>query len=182
MMEFDEEQWKINIIEGKVLSNFLIPILLLIGGLAAFNSVGFSPLHAINKDQLPVFGPQTFSLILYGSASLVLGGFLLFFIKSTGGYIQFEKTSQQIILTYNNQIGEFQPLFFSYNFQELDCVKILYKERPYRKQSILLIFKDNKEIEIWSTDNPARFKEAESFIINLTMEMQFALEVTQQKN
>jgi hypothetical protein len=193
MIEFDEDQWQINVKGSNQLQNYLIPVILLIGGGKAFASIGFTPF--LNKEliadsnlyssatQLPIFGPQSFSLIGYGSAALVLGGFLLFstFSNLGAGSIKFEKSSKQIILAFKNYIGESQRLFFSYNFQELQSIKIIYIETPYRKQSIFLVLKGGREIPIWSTDQPAKFNQAESFITNLGLEMSFSTEIVQRK-
>jgi hypothetical protein len=193
MIEFDEEEWQINIQGSNQIQNYFIPIVLLIGGIKAFASIGFSPITLgelrtnptlySESTQLPIFGPQSFSLIGYGSAALVLGGFLLFSTLSNlgAGTIKFEKTSQQIILAFKNYIGENQKLFFSYNFQELQCIRIIYVESPYRKQSIFLALKGGRQIPIWSSDQPAKFSDAELFVTNLGLEMGFSTEIIQRK-
>lgn len=193
MIEFDEQEWQINVRGSNQPQNYFIPLILLIGGLKAFASIGFAPIKIGEltsnptlyspATQSPIFGPQSFSLIGYGSAALVLGGFLLFstFSNLGAGTIKFEKTSQQIILAFKNYIGETQRLFFSYNFKELQSIKILYVERPYRKQSIFLVLKGGREIPIWSTDQPSKFNEAELFITNLGLEMGFSTEIVQRK-
>lgn len=193
MIEFDEDEWQINVPGSNQPQNYFIPIVLLIGGLKAFASIGFSPFIGVELNntlplystttQLPIFGPQSFSLIGYGSAALVLGGFLLFstFSNLGAGSIKFEKGSQQIVLAFKNYIGETQKLFFSYNFQELQCIRILYVESPYRKQSIFLVLKGEREIPIWSSDQPSKFNQAELFITNLGLEMSFSTEIVQRK-
>lgn len=193
MIEFDQTEWQINVKGSNQPQNYIIPIILLLGGLKAFESIGFSPSIFIENNtnttlyssttHLPIFGPQSFSLIGYGSAALVLGGFLLFstFSNLGAGSIKFEKPSQQIRLAFKNYIGETQRLFFSYNFQELQCIKIIYVESPYKKQSIFLALKGGREIPIWSTDQPGKFNEAELFVTNLGLEMGFSTEIIQKK-
>jgi hypothetical protein len=185
MVEFDENEWQINLQGNNQPQNYIIPTLLLIAGFEAYNYTGFFSFFNIffeNDSLQPVikgFGAQSFSLLSYGSAALVLGGFLLFSaIWNIGaGSIKFEKKNQQITLVFKNYPGKNEKVFFSYNFRELQCIKIVYTESPVRKQSIFLVLEGNREIPISLTQDPSKFLVSESFITNLGLEMGFNTEI-----
>lgn len=185
MVEFDENEWQINLPGNNQPQNYVIPIVLIIAGFETYNYTGFCSLINIlfkNEEIQPVikgFGAQSFSLLSYGSAALVLGGFLLFsaICNIGAGSIKFEKQNQQITLAFKNYPGKNERLFFSYNFRELQCLKIMYTETPVKKQSIFLVLEGNREIPIWSTQDPSRFVLSESFITNLGLEMGFNTEI-----
>ena len=152
MLEFNEEEWQINLPGNNQLQNYLIPIVLLIAGLGAYSYTGFcsvfSDFLALNifhstppKPLLNGFGAQSFSLLSYGSGALVLGGFLLFsaLLDIGAGSIRFDKNNQQITLAFKGYPGKNERIFFSYSFKELQCIKIMYTESPVRKQGLFLV-------------------------------------------
>ena len=53
----------------------------------------------------------------------------------------------------------------------------MYTETPVKKQSVFLVLEGNREIPIWSTQDPSRFVLSESFITNLGLEMGFNTEI-----
>ena len=132
MIEFDQNEWQINVKGSNQPQNYFIPIILLLGGLKAFESIGFSPnLFSENNTKatlysttthLLIFGPQSFSLIGYGSAALVLGGFLLFstFSNLGAGSIKFEKASLL------NQKGTSKALLYIFFICSLYIYNIYY--------------------------------------------------------
>jgi hypothetical protein len=190
MIEFDEDQWQINLPGNNQPQNYVIPTILLVGGLSAYNSTGFCSLFSnnlfnnflMNQPSEPLingFGAQSFSLLSYGSAALVLGGFLFFsaFCNIGAGSIKFEKTNEQITIAFKGYPGKNERLFFSYSFRELQCIKILYTQTPVRTQSLFLILEGSREIPIWSSQDPSKFTISESFITNLGLEMGFDTEI-----
>jgi hypothetical protein len=190
MLEFNEEEWQINLPGNNQLQNYFIPIVLLIAGLGAYSYTGFcsvfSDFLAVNifhstppKPLLNGFGAQSFSLLSYGSGALVLGGFLLFsaILDIGAGSIRFDKNNQQITLAFKGYPGKNERIFFSYSFKELQCIKIMYTESPVRKQGLFLVLEGNREIPIWSTQDPSKFIQSESFITNLGLEMGFNTEI-----
>lgn len=190
MIEFDEDQWQINLPGNNQPQNYVIPIILLVGGLGAYNSTGFCSIFSIKsftsfnenittEPLISGFGAQSFSLLSYGSAALVLGGFLLFSAISNigAGSIRFEKTNEQITLAFKGYPGKNEKLFFSYSFRELQCIKILYTQTPVRTQSLFLVLEGSREIPIWSSQDPSKFSVSESFITNLGLEMGFNTEI-----
>nr|YP_010478868.1 photosystem I assembly protein ycf4 [Neustupella aerophytica]UVI61173.1 photosystem I assembly protein ycf4 [Neustupella aerophytica] len=188
MIEFDEDKWQINLPGNNQPQNYIIPTILLVGGLKAYNSIGFCPLFSLNifpnltnQDQSLIngFGAQSFSLLGYGSAALVLAGFLFFsaFCNIGAGSIRFEKTNEQITLAFKGYPGKNERLFFSYSFRELQCIKILYTQTPVRTQSLFLVLEGSREIPIWSSQDPSKFLISESFVTNLGLEMGFTTEI-----
>ncbi len=184
MIEFDEDQWQINLSGSNQPQNYVIPTILLIGGLGAYNYTGFCSIFSLfqtNSSQPVIngFGAQSFSLLSYGSAALVLGGFLFFSAISNigAGSIKFEKNNEQITLAFKGYPGKNEKLFFSYSFRELQCIKILYSQTPVRTQSLFLVLQGSREIPIWSTQDPSKFSISESFITNLGLEMGFNTEI-----
>jgi hypothetical protein len=190
MLEFNEEEWQINLPGNNQLQNYFIPIILLIAGLGAYSYTGFcsvfSDFLVVNifhstpsKPLLNGFGAQSFSLLSYGSGALVLGGFLLFsaILDIGAGSIRFDKNNQQITLAFKGYPGKNERIFFSYSFKELQCIKIMYTESPVRKQGLFLVLEGNREIPIWSTQDPSKFIQSESFITNLGLEMGFNTEI-----
>lgn len=190
MLQFDENEWQISLPGNNQLQNYFIPIILLVAGLGAYSYTGFcsvfSDLLVINilhstptKPLLNEFGAQSFSLLSYGSGALVLGGFLLFsaLLDIGAGSIRFDKGNQQITLAFKGYPGKNERIFFSYSFRELQCIKIMYTESPVRKQGLFLVLEGNREIPIWSTQDPAKFILSESFITNLGLEMGFNTEI-----
>lgn len=185
MINFDETQWEIKLPGNNQPQNYVIPIFLIIAGFEAYIYTGFFSFVNIFYDKTDVkplingFGAQSFSLLSYGSAALVLGGFLLFSaIWNIGaGSIKFEKSNQQITLAFKNYPGKNERLFFSYNFRELQSIKIIYTNSPVRKQSLFLVLEGNREIPIWSSQDPSAFSLSESFITNLGLEMGFNTEI-----
>lgn len=185
MVEFNENEWQIKVPGNNRLQNYIIPIILIIAGLEAYTYTGFcSVLNLLsNSDQakplITGFGAQSFSLLSYGSAALVLGGFLYFsaICDIGAGLIKFDKTNQQITLIFKGYPGGNERLFFSYSFRELQSIKILYTETPIKKQSIFLVLESNREIPVLSTQNPSQFILSESFITNLGLEMGFTTEI-----
>lgn len=181
MIDFDEEKWQINILGNNQIQNYFIPIILLGGGLGAYSYVGFiSPLKSfINEPALQLFNAQTFSLLSYGSAALVLGGFLLFsvLLNIGAGSIRFEKENQQITLAFKGYPGKNERLFFCYTFRELRAIKIVYNETPVRRQGLFLVLDGNREIPLFSNQSPSNFKKLESFVINLGIEMDFNIDI-----
>ena len=162
----------------------------MVAGLGAYSYTGFcsvfSDLLVINilhstptKPLLNGFGAQSFSLLSYGSGALVLGGFLLFsaLLDIGAGSIRFDKGTQQITLAFKGYPGKNERIFFSYSFRELQCIKIMYTESPVRKQGLFLVLEGNREIPIWSTQDPSKFILSESFITNLGLEMGFNTEI-----
>ena len=190
MLEFDENEWQISLPGNNQLQNYFIPIILLVAGLGAYSYTGFcsvfSDLLVINilhstptKPLLNGSGAQSFSLLSYGSGALVLGGFLLFsaLLDIGAGSIRFDKSNQQITLAFKGYPGKNERIFFSYSFRELQCIKIMYTESPVRKQGLFLVLEGNREIPIWSTQDPSKFILSESFITNLGLEMGFNTEI-----
>ena len=190
MLEFNEDEWQISLPGNNQLQNYIIPIVLLVAGLGAYSYTGFcsvfSDLLVTNifhstptKPLLNGFGAQSFSLLSYGSGALVLGGFLLFsaILDIGAGSIKFDKNNQQITLAFKGYPGKNERIFFSYSFKELQCIKILYTETPVRKQGLFLVLEGNREIPIWSTQDPSKFILSESFVTNLGLEMGFNTEI-----
>jgi hypothetical protein len=182
MTEFDEDQWEINLRGSNQPQNYLIPTILLIGGLGAYNYTGFCSIFSLFKSSQPIingFGAQSFSLLSYGSAALVLGGFLFFsaICNIGAGSVKFEKNNEQITLAFKGYPGKNEKLFFSYSFKELQCIKILYSQTPVRTQSLFLVLQGSREIPIWTTQDPSKFSMSESFITNLGLEMGFNTEI-----
>nr|YP_010479006.1 photosystem I assembly protein ycf4 [Lietzensia polymorpha]UVI61311.1 photosystem I assembly protein ycf4 [Lietzensia polymorpha] len=190
MIEFDEDKWQINLPGNNQPKNYVIPTILLVGGLGAYNSTGFCSIFSNSlfsnwttvKTSQPLingFGAQSFSLLSYGSAALVLGGFLFFsaICNIGAGSIRFEKTNEQITLAFKGYPGKNERLFFSYSFRELQCIKILYTQTPVRTQSLFLVLEGSREIPIWSSQDPSKFIISESFITNLGLEMGFNTEI-----
>ena len=190
MLEFDENEWQISLPGNNQPQNYGIPIILILGGLGAYTYTGFCTLLSnsflshianINSNQPLIngFGAQSFSLLSYGSAALVLGGFLLFsaFSNIGAGSIRFEKGNQQITLAFKGYPGKNERLFFSYSFRELQSIKIMYTESPVRKQDLFLVLEGNREIPIWSSQDPSKFSISESFVTNLGLEMGFNTEI-----
>lgn len=190
MIEFDENRWQINLPGNNQPQNYIIPTILLVGGFKAYNSIGFCSLYllnifpnitTINQNQplIKGFGAQSFSLLSYGSAALVLAGFLFFsaICNIGAGSIKFEKTNQQITLAFKGYPGKNERLFFSYSFRELQCIKILYTQTPVRTQSLFLVLESSREIPIWTSQDPSKFIISESFVTNLGLEMGFNTEI-----
>lgn len=190
MLEFNEDKWQISLPGNNQLQNYLIPIILLVAGLGAYSYTGFCSVfsdfvvtnifHSTpSKPLLNGFGAQSFSLLSYGSGALVLGGFLLFsaILDIGAGSIKFDKSNQQITLAFKGYPGKNERIFFSYSFKELQCIKILYTETPVRKQGLFLVLEGNREIPIWSTQDPSKFIISESFVTNLGLEMGFNTEI-----
>ena len=182
MTEFDEDQWEINLRGSNQPQNYFIPTILLIGGLGAYNYTGFCSIFSLFKISQPIingFGAQSFSLLSYGSAALVLGGFLFFsaICNIGAGSVKFEKNNEQITLAFKGYPGKNEKLFFSYSFKELQCIKILYSQTPVRTQSLFLVLQGSREIPIWTTQDPSKFSMSESFITNLGLEMGFNTEI-----
>ena len=190
MLEFDEDQWQISLPGNNQLQNYFIPIILLFAGLGAYSYTGFCSvfsdfltvniLHSTaTKPLINGFGAQSFSLLSYGSGALVLGGFLLFsaILDIGAGSIRFDKNNQQITLAFKGYPGKNERIFFSYSFRELQCIKIMYTESPVRKQGLYLVLEGNREIPIWSTQDPSKFILSESFVTNLGLEMGFNTEI-----
>jgi hypothetical protein len=183
MIEFDEENWEIKLLGNNQFQNYFIPIILLIGGIGAYSYVGFISLIPGNFGQpslIPTFNAQTFSLLSYGSAALVLGGFLLFSVLSNigAGLIKFEKDNQQITLAFKGYPGKNERLFFSYNFRDLKSLKMIYKNSPVPQQSFSFILEGGREIPIWSTSNVSNFQKLEAFLTNLSLEMNLDIEIS----
>nr|YP_010478586.1 photosystem I assembly protein ycf4 [Chlorobotrys sp.]UVI60891.1 photosystem I assembly protein ycf4 [Chlorobotrys sp.] len=190
MIEFDENEWQINLPGNNQPQNYIIPTILVGGGLGAYTYTGFCSILPTNlwtnfvddtsRQSLIIgFGAQSFSLISYGSAALVLGGFLFFSaINNIGaGSIRFEKMNEQITLGFKGYPGKNERLFFSYSFRELQCIKILYTQTPVRTQSLFLVLEGRREIPIWTSQDPSKFIISESFITNLGLEMGFNTEI-----
>lgn len=188
MLEFNKDEWQINLLGNNQIQNYVIPLVLIIGGLATYNYTGFCSIFYIffnsieSKPLLKGFGAQSFSLLSYGSAALVLGGFLLFstILDIGAGFIKFDKNNEQISFAFKGYPGKNERIFFSYNFKELECIKILYPEAPVKKQILFIILEGNREIPIWSTQDPSKFIISESFITNLALEMGFTTEIVDQ--
>nr|AOW70784.1 photosystem I assembly protein ycf4 [Monodopsis sp. MarTras21] len=190
MLEFNEEEWQISLPGNNQFQNYIIPLILLIAGLGAYSYTGFCSVfsdlivknifHTVpSRPLINGFGAQSFSLLSYGSGALVLGGFLLFsaILDIGAGSIKFDKNNQQITLAFKGYPGENERIFFSYSFKELQCIKILYTETPVRKQGLFLVLEGNREIPIWSTQDPSKFILSESFVTNLGLEMGFNTEI-----
>lgn len=190
MSKFNEEEWQIDLPGNNQFQNYIIPFILIIAGIGAYSYTGFCSLFSdfllVNilhmsptKPLINGFGAQSFSLLSYGSGALVLGGFLLFsaFLDIGAGSIKFDKNNQQITLAFKGYPGKNERIFFSYSFKELQCIKILYTETPIRKQGLFLVLDGNREIPIWSTQDPSKFIASESFITNLGLEMGFNTEI-----
>lgn len=178
MIEFDESNWQIKLLGNNQLQNYFIPIILLLGGIGAYSYVGFLSLFS-EKVIIPTFNAQTFSLLSYGSAALVLGGFLLFSVISNigAGLIKFEKNNQQITLAFKGYPGKNERLFFSYSFRELKSIKIVYTQTPIPRQGLFLVLEGYREIPIWSGQDVSKFQKSESFITNLGIEMNLNIEI-----
>lgn len=190
MLEFNEEEWQISLPGNNQFQNYIVPLTLLIAGLGAYSYTGFCSVfsdlivknifHTVPSTPLiNGFGAQSFSLLSYGSGALVLGGFLLFsaILDIGAGSIKFDKSNQQITLAFKGYPGENERIFFSYSFKELQCIKILYTETPIRKQGLFLVLEGNREIPIWSTQDPSKFILSESFVTSLGLEMGFNTEI-----
>nr|YP_009551048.1 photosystem I assembly protein ycf4 [Pseudellipsoidion edaphicum]QAA11984.1 photosystem I assembly protein ycf4 [Pseudellipsoidion edaphicum] len=182
MIEFDESNWQIKLLGNNQFQNYFIPIILLFGGIGAYSYVGFLSIFSmktIQKVGIPTFNAQTFSLLSYGSAALVLGGFLLFSVLSNigAGLIKFEKNNQQITLAFKGYPGKNERLFFSYNFRELKSIKIVYTQSPVPRQGLFLVLEGSREIPIWSGQDVSKFPRSESFITNLGIEMNLNIEI-----
>lgn len=180
MIEFDQKNWQIKLLGNNRIENYFIPVILLVGGLSAYSSIGFITLNQSNIEQkILLFNAQSFSLLSYGSAALVLSGFLLFsiFLNIGSGLITFEKQNQQITLAFKGYPGKNERLFFSYNFRELIAIKIVYNQTPVRKQGLFLVLEGNREIPLWSGQDPIIFQQSETFLTNLGLEMGINIEI-----
>jgi len=181
-VEFDKKNWQLNFSGTRNYSNLWIPIFLIIAGTKAYEFAGFLSLDfsKINTQQV-ISGPQTFSLLLYASAALVIGGFLAFSIFSNVGAscIKFDKKNEQLILSFQGYKTANQRKFLSYNFREVQAIKILYTEVPRRKQTVIFALDGGRELPIWVSEDASLFQNFELFLTDVGLEMGFCTEISE---
>jgi hypothetical protein len=97
------------------------------------------------------FLPQGITMMFYGTAGLVLSFYIFLTIlwNVGSGYNEFSKSDQLVRIVRRGFPGKNQTLFFSYEFQNIESIKFLFKQGLNPRCNILLILKDKREIPLF---------------------------------
>nr|YP_010444347.1 Ycf4 [Fibrocapsa japonica]UTE95233.1 Ycf4 [Fibrocapsa japonica] len=155
------------IIGSKRLSNYLIALMLLLGGVG-FLLAGFSSYLDLNL--LPIGNPKNLSFIpqgiimsFYGSVALMI----CFYISLTilwdvgGGYNEFNKIENLVRIVRKGFPGKNREIYLVYPISSIDCIKLSVKEGLNPQRTICLCIKDKREIPLTQVQQPMPLGELE---------------------
>lgn len=123
-----------------------------LAGLSSYFQINF--LYFTDTSQI-AFIPQGIAMLFYGTGAIGIGCYLFFtiFLNIGSGYNEFSRKDQVVRIVRVGFPGQNQSLFFSYEFQNLQSVKLIIKQGLNPRSNILLVLKDKREIPLF----PAQF-------------------------
>jgi hypothetical protein len=170
------------IIGSKRISNYLITIILFLGGLGFFFS-GLSSYYKINilpfsnlKELL--FIPQGIIMTFYGTVAIIISFYIFLTIlwDIGGGYNEFNKKEKLIKIVRKGFPGKNKDILLIYPFNNIKSVKLSIKEGLNGKRIILLCTKDQREIPISPIEQPLNLTNLEEKASELALFLEVKLE------
>ena len=163
----EDQIYKETIVGSKRLSNYLLVVILLIGGfgflLTGLSSfIQFNLLPFLDIEEL-LFIPQGIIMVFYGVAALTTSFYIILTIvwDVGGGYNEFNKVEGLVRIVRNGFPGKTQKIFLVYPFSNLKSIKLFIKDGLNPKRVIFLCTKDQKEIPISGVQEPLSLNEIE---------------------
>lgn len=98
-----------------------------------------------------VFIPQGIAMLFYGTGAIGIGLYLsLTIIWNLGsGYNEFSKEDKVVRIVRVGFPGKNQALFFSYDFQNIQSLRLTLKQGLNPRTNIILALKDKREIPLF---------------------------------
>jgi hypothetical protein len=170
------------IIGSRRLSNYLLTIILLLGGLGFILS-GCSSYLKINllpfadPTQLS-FIPQGIIMLFYGVLALCLSLYILLTIiwDIGSGYNEFNKEEEVIRIARNGFPGKNQKILLVYSIKNIKSIKLTIEEGLNPKRIIYLCTKDQRKIPLTQVEQPRSLEELETEASELAKFLDVALE------
>lgn len=98
-----------------------------------------------------VFIPQGIAMLFYGTGAIGIGIYLLLTIiwNLGSGYNEFSKEENVVRIVRIGFPGRNQTLFFSYDFQNIQSLRLTLKQGLNPRTNIILSLKDKREIPLF---------------------------------
>ena len=164
------------------LSNIFWALAISFGGLGFFltglssyvktNLLLFSDVNEV------LFIPQGIVLLFYGTAGIVLGVFLCLTVwwDIGFGYNEYNKSQQKISIYRRGFPNQNRDVALTFLFEETKSIKVKVKDGLNPKRQLLLCLKDNREIPLTGTDNPAPLSQSEGEAVDLAKYLNIYIE------
>lgn len=178
--EMEQSIRRYSIIGVRKLSNYFWAISLLLGGLG-LGLTGFSTYLKTRLDLVDYqiaswiqassflmkldFFPQGLVLVFYGSLSIIFSFYLslLIGLNIGSGFNELNQKEKQVRIFRLGFPGLNRRIDASFNFQEIESIKIVFKEQlTIFKCRVYLSLKDKRDIPILGIDEPLTLEQIES--------------------
>lgn len=119
-----------------------------LAGLSSYLQISLLP---FTDTKSIVFIPQGIAMLFYGTGAIGIGIYLLLTIiwNLGSGYNEFSKEENVVRIVRIGFPGPNQTLFFSYDFQNIQSLRLTLKQGLNPRTNIILSLKDKREIPLF---------------------------------